>query len=228
MSDYITKHLNTQICHLFTLVRCTGGESTCGGDVIIFMLWQVILNLFYQGKASGKGSRGWGGGGLWEEATGSPQSWGGGIQWGEVEMGATKRRSREHIFLKVQGCSACWGLCVRRTNVTGELSNTKKISPLTIWSERPLTCVTSTWLWGVTSIEGRWSLFATIRRRRRRFAVLLCPMYIHSSFRSIAILEIFLQPGRNDALYCVCHSTDEAWLLLIKPRGGERKESIRV
>lgn len=87
-----------------------------------------------------------------------------------------------------------------------------------------LTCVTGTRLWGVASIEGRRPLFTAIRRRRRwQLAVLVCPQYSTSSFRSIFILEVFLQPGGNDALYCVCHSTDEAWLLLIKTWEKERK-----
>lgn len=84
------------------------------------------------------------------------------------------------------------------------------------------TCVTGAWLWGVASIEGRRSLFAAIRRRRL-LPVLVRPRYSPSSFRGISILEVFLQPGGNDALYCVCHSTDDAWLLLIKTPEGVRK-----
>lgn len=94
-----------------TFVRGTGGEPACGGDVIIFVLREVVLDFFDQGEASGKGSRSWGGGGLGEEAAGSSQGWGGGIQWGKMKVGATQRRSRKHIILKVQGCPTCWGLC---------------------------------------------------------------------------------------------------------------------
>lgn len=91
-----------------------------------------------------------------------------------------------------------------------------------------LTCVTGARLRGVTSIKWRRSFFTAVRRRRRkgRLAVLVCPLYSPPSFRNISILEVFLQPGRNDALYCVCHSTDEAWLLLIKTCERERKPWI--
>lgn len=77
--------MDVQRKHIFhkstlTFIRGTGGEPACGGDVIIFMLREVVLNFFDQGEASRKGSRSRGGGGLGEEATRSPQGWGRCIQ----------------------------------------------------------------------------------------------------------------------------------------------------
>lgn len=66
-----------------------------------------------------------------EEAAGSPQSRGGDIQWGKVEMGATQRRPRKHILLKVQGCPAGRGLCVREKEARSEHGgtlNTKELA----------------------------------------------------------------------------------------------------
>lgn len=54
------------------------------------------------------------------EEAGSPQGRGGGIQWGKVEVGATQRRPRQHILLKVQGCPACCGLYAREKEARGE------------------------------------------------------------------------------------------------------------
>lgn len=110
-NECATKNIMHKSTHTF--VRSAGGEPACGGDVIIFVLREVVLDFFNQGEASGKGSRSWGGGGLGEEAAGSPQGWGGGIQRGKMKVGATQRRSRKHIILKVQGCPTCWGLCAK-------------------------------------------------------------------------------------------------------------------
>ncbi len=41
----------------FTFVRGTGREAASGGDVIIFVLREVVLDFFDQGEARGKGSR---------------------------------------------------------------------------------------------------------------------------------------------------------------------------
>lgn len=42
----------------FTFVRGAGREAASGGDVIIFVLREVVLDFFDQGEACGKGSRG--------------------------------------------------------------------------------------------------------------------------------------------------------------------------
>lgn len=44
--------------YAFTFVRGAGGEAASGGDVIIFVLREVVLDFFDQGEARGKGSRG--------------------------------------------------------------------------------------------------------------------------------------------------------------------------
>lgn len=98
-SKYVPLRLNHKI--LFTFVRCSGGEAASCGDVIIFMLWEIILDFFDQGEACGEWSRSWGDGGLREEAVGIPQVWGWHIQWGEVEVGAIQRRSGKNILLKI-------------------------------------------------------------------------------------------------------------------------------
>lgn len=104
------------MCHwgwtiiLSTFVRCSGGEAASCGDVIIFVLWEVILDFFDQGEACGERSRSRGDGGLREEAVGISHVWGWHIQWGKVKVGAMQWRPGKNKLLKIQGRSAGCGL----------------------------------------------------------------------------------------------------------------------
>lgn len=108
-----------------------------------------------------------------------------------------------------------------------KFSKTKRLTFILKISSLFFTCVTGAWFRWIASIKRRRrtrnSLVAANRRRWWLLLVLVCPQYSLSSFRNISILEVFLQPGGNDALYCVCDSTDEAWLLLIKTLEKDRK-----
>lgn len=132
-----------------------------------------------------------------------------------MKVGTTQRRSRQHVILKIQGCTTSGGFCGKG----GEDRCEHHIMLSTSWEnfrKRFLTCGTSAWLWRVASIKRRGCFFAAVGRKRGHLAVLVWTFQRLPSFRWISIFEIFLQPGRNDAFYGICDSTDEACLLQIK------------
>lgn len=85
-----------------TFVGGARGEAAGGGDVVVLVLRQVVLDLLDQREAGGEGPRCRGGGGLREKAAGAAQPRRRGLQRREVEVGVAERRPGQHVVLKVE------------------------------------------------------------------------------------------------------------------------------